>query len=86
MGTVPVESFRDNGEHRSVTLGDLAALIAGIAVVLVLPTRQSYWPLPSDFLGSLPRWLPWFFCLRAGPRGGVRGTCTGRLFPTGALW
>ncbi len=65
MGTVPVESFRDNGEHRSVTLGDLAALIAGIAVVLVLPTRQSYWPLPSDFLGSLPRWLPWFFCLRA---------------------
>ena len=55
MGTVPVESFRDNGEHRSVTLGDLAALIAGIAVVLVLPTRQSYSPLSrKDSTGTVP--------------------------------
>jgi hypothetical protein len=33
-------------------------------MVLVLPTRQTYWPLPSDFLGPWPLWLPWFFCLR----------------------
>lgn len=51
-------------EHASVTLGDLAALVAGIAVVLVLPRTQSYWPYPTDFLGPWPRWLPWFFCLR----------------------
>jgi len=64
MGSTPAEPLRHHGEHRSVTLGDLAALIAGIALVLVLPTTQSYWPLPSDFLGPWPRWLPWFFCLR----------------------
>ena len=52
------------GEHRSITLGDLAALVAGVALVLVLPRSQSYWPYPIDFLGPWPRWLPWCFCLR----------------------
>src|SRR5271170_1614168 len=55
---------RDQSEHRSPTIGDLAALVAGVAVVLMLPTRQSYWPHPTDFLGPWPRWLPWCFCLR----------------------
>jgi hypothetical protein len=55
---------RDDDEHSWLTLGDLAALVAGIAAVLVLPTRQSYWPYPTDFLGPWPRWLPWCFCLR----------------------
>jgi hypothetical protein len=60
----PGKPLRDHSEHRSVTLGDLAALVAGVAVVLVLPARQSYWPYPTDFLGPWPRWLPWCFCLR----------------------
>ena len=65
MNTTTMEKLPETtARHRSVTLGALAALVAGIAVVLVLPTRQSYWPLPSDFLGPWPRWLPWFFCLR----------------------
>jgi hypothetical protein len=51
-------------EHSTITIADLVALISGIGVVLVLPTKQSYWPLPSDFLGPWPLWLPWFFCLR----------------------
>ena len=57
-----------NGEHRSITLGDLAALVAGVAVVLVLPTQQSYWPYEVDFLGPWPKWLPWCFCLRQALR------------------
>jgi hypothetical protein len=64
MNTTPGRPLRDRSEHRPVTLGDLAALVAGIAVVLALPSRQSYWPLPTDFLGPWPWWLPWFFCLR----------------------
>ena len=55
---------RGRNEHRSMTLGDLAVLVAGVAVVLVLPSRQSYLPYPSDFLGPWPRWFPWCFCLR----------------------
>jgi hypothetical protein len=51
-------------EHRAVTLGDLAALVTGIALVMVLPSRQSNWPHPTDFLGPWPKWLPWIFCLR----------------------
>jgi hypothetical protein len=62
--TTPGKAPRDQSEHRSVTLGDLAALVAGVAAVLMLPTRQSYWPHPTDFLGPWPRWLPWCFCLR----------------------
>jgi hypothetical protein len=64
MNNAPGRPLRDPNEHRAVTLGDLAAVVAGVAVVLVLPSRQSYWPLPTDFLGPWPRWLPWFFCLR----------------------
>ncbi len=64
MDTTPGNRLRDQSEHRSITIGDLAALIAGIAVVLVLPTRQGFWPLPSDFVGAWPRWFPWCFCLR----------------------
>ncbi len=64
MSTTPEKPPRGRGEHRSVTLGDLAALVAGVAVVMALPARQSYLPYPSDFLGPWPRWLPWCFCLR----------------------
>jgi hypothetical protein len=64
MGTVPEDPPPGRWEHKSVTIGDLAALVVGIAMVLVLPATQSYWPLPSDFLGPWPRWLPWLFCLR----------------------
>jgi hypothetical protein len=53
----------ERSEHRFVTLGELAAVVAGVAVVLVMPTTQSYWPLASDFGGPWPDWLPWFFCL-----------------------
>jgi hypothetical protein len=64
MNTIAGKLPWDPSEHKSVTLGDLAALVAGIAVVLVLPARQSYWPYPADFFGPWPRWLPWCFCLR----------------------
>jgi hypothetical protein len=64
MSPTPGTPDKDHAEHRSVTLADLVALVAGIAVVMVLPARQSYWPYPTDFLGPWPRWLPWFFCLR----------------------
>jgi hypothetical protein len=64
MDIAPGDPFRDRSEPRSITIGDLAALIAGIALVLALPTTQTYWPLPSDFLGPWPRWFPWARCLR----------------------
>jgi hypothetical protein len=51
-------------EHRAITLSDLAALVAGVAFVMVLPRSQSYWPYRVDFLGPWPKWLPWCFCLR----------------------
>jgi hypothetical protein len=54
---------RDQSEPNSLTIGDLGVQIAGIALVLALPKTQSYWPLPSDFLGPWPRWLPWLFSL-----------------------
>ena len=78
MSTTPGKPRRELVEHRSVTLGDLAAFIAGVAVVLVLPTRQSYWPYPVDFRGPWPRWLPWCFCLRQALARGVHRTRAGR--------
>jgi hypothetical protein len=58
------QSSLDKTEHTYITLGDLAVLVAGVALVLVLPRSQSYWPYRTDFLGPWPRWLPWCFCLR----------------------
>jgi hypothetical protein len=59
-----MEPTRDRREHEWVTLSDLALLVAGIALVLVLPHIQSYWPHRTDFLGPWPAWFPWFFCIR----------------------
>src|SRR5262249_13172819 len=63
MDAMPETSLHHQSEHRSVTLGDLAALIAGIALVLAVPTKQSYWPHPGGFGGPRPLWWPWFRCL-----------------------
>jgi hypothetical protein len=43
-------------EPIGMTLGDLVAVVAGVAIVLTIPWK--FFPHPTDFFGPWPRWLP----------------------------
>jgi hypothetical protein len=49
-------------EPTAVTLADLLALVAGVAIVATIPWH--YWLDPFDFRGPWPRWLPYLWATR----------------------
>src|SRR4051794_33955021 len=53
---------RAGREPTAVTLADLLALVAGVAIVATIP--WFYWFHPSDFRGPWPRWLPYLWATR----------------------